>query len=348
MPTDIQYYSNGEAITEDTLNRPMVDLEANLTEIFTDGIPNWNTTTTYEANSFVKVNGVIYYAISSNLNKEPTANPAIWGLYEGNRQATTTKRGTVTISDAVESTSTTTAASSNALRLATRQATNTIRGTATISDATDSQSSTTSASSKAVNDLLTVIEPDTVPTGLIAMWSGSIANIPAGWALCNGANGTPDLQNRFVVGAGSTYGVGVTGGADSVTLTQAQIPSHTHSISSNGGHSHTASSNTAGNHSHSGSTNTTGSHNHTISMHAGGDQGGARPQGSPNGQTHIDYTGSNGNHNHSLSINSNGSHSHTITVNSVGDHSHTIGSIGGDGSHENRPPYYALAYIMKL
>jgi len=52
-----------------------------------------------------------------------------------------------------------------------------------------------------------------VPAGVIVMWSGSIASVPAGWALCNGANGTPDLRDRFVVAAGGGYDVGVTGGA---------------------------------------------------------------------------------------------------------------------------------------
>lgn len=51
------------------------------------------------------------------------------------------------------------------------------------------------------------------PAGMIVMWSGSIASIPSGWALCNGANGTPDLRNRFIVGAGDTYNVATSGGA---------------------------------------------------------------------------------------------------------------------------------------
>jgi hypothetical protein len=64
-----------------------------------------------------------------------------------------------------------------------------------------------------------------IPTGLIAIWSGSIGSIPSGWLLCDGTNGTPDLRNSFILGAGSTYSVGQTGGsADAITV------SHTHTI----------------------------------------------------------------------------------------------------------------------
>jgi hypothetical protein len=66
-----------------------------------------------------------------------------------------------------------------------------------------------------------------VPTGVILMWSGSIVSIPSGWLICDGANGTPDLRNRFIVGAGSTYAVGATGGsADAIVV------SHTHTATS--------------------------------------------------------------------------------------------------------------------
>ena len=66
-----------------------------------------------------------------------------------------------------------------------------------------------------------------VPSGLISMWSGSIATIPSGWYLCNGSNGTPDLRDRFVVGAGTTYAVAATGGsADAIVVT------HTHTATS--------------------------------------------------------------------------------------------------------------------
>lgn len=53
---------------------------------------------------------------------------------------------------------------------------------------------------------------ETVPTGLIAMWSGAVNAIPKGWVLCNGENNTPDLRNRFIVGAGNEYSVGDVGG----------------------------------------------------------------------------------------------------------------------------------------
>ena len=67
----------------------------------------------------------------------------------------------------------------------------------------------------------------TIPTGLITMWSGSIGSIPSGWILCNGNNGTPDLRDRFIIAAGSTYSVGQTGGS-----TDAIVVSHTHTATS--------------------------------------------------------------------------------------------------------------------
>lgn len=74
-----------------------------------------------------------------------------------------------------------------------------------------------------------------IPTGVIVMWSGAIVNIPAGWFLCNGANGTPDLRDRFIVGAGGAYAVAATGGsADAVVV------SHTHAATvTDPGHTHT-------------------------------------------------------------------------------------------------------------
>ena len=56
-----------------------------------------------------------------------------------------------------------------------------------------------------------------VPTGGIIMWSGATNNIPSGWALCDGNNSTPNLQDRFIVGAGNSYAVNATGGSASGT-----------------------------------------------------------------------------------------------------------------------------------
>jgi microcystin-dependent protein len=81
----------------------------------------------------------------------------------------------------------------------------------------------------------------TIPSGLISIWYGSIGSVPAGWYLCDGANGTPDLRDRFVIGAGSTYSVGGTGGSASRTLTTNEMPSHTHvatSVVTDPGHFH--------------------------------------------------------------------------------------------------------------
>jgi microcystin-dependent protein len=82
----------------------------------------------------------------------------------------------------------------------------------------------------------------TIPTGLISMWSGSIGSIPSGWLLCDGSNGTPNLTDRFIVGAGSTYSVNGTGGATSVILTTNNLPAHTHTATvTDPGHFHNQS-----------------------------------------------------------------------------------------------------------
>ena len=80
------------------------------------------------------------------------------------------------------------------------------------------------------------VAPSSVPTGCILLWSGSIGSIPGGFALCNGLNGTPDLRDKFVVGAGSTYAVDATGGsADAIVVTHTHVatvtdPGHNHDI----------------------------------------------------------------------------------------------------------------------
>jgi hypothetical protein len=82
-----------------------------------------------------------------------------------------------------------------------------------------------------------------VPSGGIILWSGSTGSVPSGWYLCDGTNGTPDLRNSFIVGAGNTYAVGATGGtADAIVV------SHTHtatSVVTDPGHFHNTNYNFA-------------------------------------------------------------------------------------------------------
>lgn len=160
-----------------------------------------------------------------------------------------------------------------------------------------------------------------IPTGVIVMWSGSVNSIPSGWYLCNGSNGTPNLTDRFIVGAGSAYAVGVTGGANEVTLSATQIPAHTHDI--------TASTSSAGAHSHT-LTDPGHAHSYTTVTGAGG-IGGGYNYGQSGTSTGSAVT--------NISVNSGGAHTHSVTA--------TASSVGGGLAHENRPPYYALAYIMK-
>ena len=137
------------------------------------------------------------------------------------------------------------------------------------------------------------------------MWSGSIDTIPKGWALCDGQNGTPDLRNRFIVGAGGTHTEGEIGGNDSITLTVGQLPSHTHTGTTNkdGKHTHTAT----GAEADSRSWNTSGS---------------VYPYAVTDTVTTSEHTG----------------HTHAFTTNST----------GNGEPIETMPPYYALAYIMKI
>lgn len=160
-----------------------------------------------------------------------------------------------------------------------------------------------------------------VPSGLIAMWSGAVNAIPGGWFLCNGSNGTPDLRDRFIVGAGSTYAVGATGGANTVTLSESQIPGHTHDI--------TATTGSAGSHTHT--VNDPG-HVHSYTSPGGtGTIAGGFGISAIAAVTGAAVTG--------ISLNAAGAHTHTITASAA--------TTGGGQAHENRPPYYALAYIMK-
>jgi microcystin-dependent protein len=184
------------------------------------------------------------------------------------------------------------------------------------------------------------------PVGIICMWSG--ATPPTGWTLCDGvqvprSDGTgnitpPDLRNKFVIAAGATYALNTTGGAASVTLSAAQMPVHNHGAS--------GSADVQGNHAHNGSTDGQGNHQHTLpnsgSVQAGSDNGGAQSPvatgyGSGRGQNPTDYGGY---HSHNISTDAQGNHSHNISV--------SIGNAGSGQPFNIIPPYYAIAYIMKI
>ena len=205
-----------------------------------------------------------------------------------------------------------------------------------------------------------------VPSGIICMWSGESTAIPNGWHLCDGDAGTPDLRDRFIVGAGSTYEVGNTGGEATHKLTTNEMPSHNHGFTGTS-HSHTgslsgATAASAGSHTHTMSENLTaassGSHTHTINTAI---VSGSKIVAHGNGDTVInatntdDETESGGVHTHSISgtitAASAGAHTHNVTgkvtVNST-TAGGTVGSTGGGQAHENRPPYFALCFIMKL
>jgi hypothetical protein len=146
-----------------------------------------------------------------------------------------------------------------------------------------------------------------VPAGGIIMWSGSVASIPSGWFLCNGANGTPDLRDRFVVGAGSSYAVAASGGSKDAVVVS---------------HSHTATSTV---------TDSGHLHNYAISEYEGGVNYGTNyyinnSSAVTSGRTQFGTT----------STQTTG-----VTV------ATTVNSSGTSGTNANLPPYYALAFIMK-
>ena len=166
-----------------------------------------------------------------------------------------------------------------------------------------------------------------LPSGVIVMWSGSIASIPSGWLLCNGASGTPDLRDRFIVGAGSTYAVAATGGSANATLV-----SHTHTATSTSTFTGTA----LGTHTH-----TLTDPGHTHSTQQAGLFGGGG----------LTFTG--GGYSVSAPPTLSATTGITIASASAGTPAGTVATTtsnsteGSSATNANLPPYYALAYIMK-
>ncbi len=188
-----------------------------------------------------------------------------------------------------------------------------------------------------------------LPRGVIVMWSGSISDIPVEWALCDGGtytapNGdsvqTPDLSGQFVVGYDDTdpdyNAVGKTGGEEKHTLTAGEMPSHSHS----------GYASSVGNHRHyySGYTYSVGNHRHRYEdWYDSGTQGVTYGPWNARDNDRIVWKGWSslaGAHSHSYSGYTDYSGAHT--------HSFTTDSAGSSQPHENRPPYFTVAFIMKL
>lgn len=82
-----------------------------------------------------------------------------------------------------------------------------------------------------------------LPIGSIIMWNNTVGSIPAGWQVCDGTNGTPDMRDRFPMGSGgSVPGAGFQGGSNNMQLTTNQLPYHNHTLH-DGGHNHVITDN---------------------------------------------------------------------------------------------------------
>ena len=195
------------------------------------------------------------------------------------------------------------------------------------------------------NGQVSVSVPSAFVSGMIILWSGNTGNIPTGFVLCDGNNGTPNLTDRFVVGAGAAYSPGATGGSSSVTLSTSQLPSHNHSFSGSSSHSHTINNHT---HSFSASTNNQGSHVHNLLYNHGafgGSSGAVTPRSGPSPVT-PGITGRISTNTTGITINNDG-HSHTVSGNTGTPSTNTTDTLGESATNKRLPPYYALCYIMK-
>lgn len=155
----------------------------------------------------------------------------------------------------------------------------------------------------------------TVPVGGIIMWSGAIASIPAGWALCDGSNSTPDLRDRFIVGAGAGYAPTATGGANSHSHL---VDDHTHAVPGLTFSTRTSQSN--------------------------GVQAGL---GRDNTNGHLWFVAVSEDRNVSDSgAATRGAHSHDVSGTTAGGNTGIAAPPTSVADH--RPPYFALAFIMRI
>lgn len=170
------------------------------------------------------------------------------------------------------------------------------------------------------------------PVGSIILWSGTAVDKPQGWAFCDGTvvDGyrTPDLRGRFVLGAGAGPGlsartVGATGGAETHNLTLEEMPTHAHTLFLWGW---------AGD---------TGDHQHTVYSEVGSPiDSFPRESGVVN---HYPPGGMIGGIRHTLRTSDSGAHVHSLDL------PETPSSFAGSGQpHPNMPPFYVLAYLVRV
>lgn len=202
---------------------------------------------------------------------------------------------------------------------------------------------------------------------MIMMWSGSLAEIGvgglAGWALCDGSNGTPNLRDKFIIGAGnkpsgaqnSGANLSLSGGIHTHTinptmLTLEQTPAHNH-----GGV--TGAESVPHTHAFSAATSEAGEHSHTV--YRAGSSGGSNAARDGGNSSSGPQTSADGKHTHTVAGNTgpaSAGHTHAIPTAGGGQgHTHTMAGGGGTHTHDITPaqiretiPYYALAFIMKL
>ncbi len=201
-----------------------------------------------------------------------------------------------------------------------------------------------------------------IPFGGIIMWNGNTNSVPMGWLLCNGQEVpysnpsifTPNLQDRFIIGAGSTYTTGSSAGSTTITVANLPAHSHTGTVNSSGSHAHTMTTGTASaNHRHNtfadaSSSDTTvrnfatrvgnagADSKYAITYTDGVDANTALTSDGGANHTHSGTTDGVDNTNPTTAAATGGNHTHTFTTNNTGSGSAYL------------QPYYALAYIMKI
>jgi len=191
------------------------------------------------------------------------------------------------------------------------------------------------------NLVTTIANFSAIPIGCIVMWGGSVGSIPSGWRLCDGTNNTPDLRDRFVIGARSDS----TGPATTfVTGADTKSGGFKDSVVVNHGHTATSSATSSGSLSSDTDAWSATFYANDSGLYAAA---GNASNAGYNGNTFEDngFTNQN-NENRGVTISRSHSHTHTPTITT--NVTTTVTATGETGTNRNLPPYYALAYIMKI